>query len=960
MTMKSPKPKDPLFIVGLGASAGGLESFENYFAKMPTDTGFAFVVITHLDPTHKSILTELIGRFTKMPAHEAKDNTKVLANNVYVLPPNKDMSIFHGTLQLFKPHEPRGLRHPIDFFFRSLAEDQGDRAVCVVLSGTGSEGALGLKAVKERGGLTMAEDPATAKYDGMPANAVATGLVDYVMPAEALAEQLLKFTKRFPRDTAKPDEKPPKTQRDAVEKIYTLVRNKTGHDFSGYKPATVIRRIHRRMAVLQIDALDDYITYLRSHPDENDAIFKELLIRVTNFFRDPEAYEALKVRALPEIFQNRDHEHPVRVWVPGCATGEEAYSLAMVIREYMDEVKGGYRVQIFATDIDSEAIDTARRGVYQEHIAADVSNERLNRFFTKVSDAFKVKDDIRESVIFATQNLAKDPPFSHLDLVSCRNVLIYFKPELQQKIFSEFFYALKPRGYMLLGSSETVGKAADLFTTTDKKWKIFKTKSLDLSPRHSEQLIAQARPAVGAPLKTPEPADIAIRDITENLLLERYSPAAILVNENGDILFFHGRTGKYLEPPSGRARLNIDDMAREGLLFDLKSGIQKAIASKQDVTVEGIRVRKDGGFLTTNAIIQYIKAPERLSGLLLVAFTDSAESQSQPPASKSGPSAGAGRVKDLEAEIMKTRERLQHTIEELEAANEELKSSNEEQQSSNEELQSTNEELETSKEELQATNEELMLVNSEMQHKVDELFEANSDLDNLMVSTDIATVFLDKLLHVRRFTPPASRVVSLIQSDIGRPFSDITTKLDYPDLNKDMKEVLTTFVPKEKQVRDVNGVWYLVRILSYRSIQGQVEGLVITFTDIDALKKLQITLTDTLNYANGIIETAIEPLVVLDSHLQIVSANPAFMREFGLMERDTHNKLIYEVGDGALGIPAFRQLLETVLPDKKNFENFELTPNLKKAKHKKFLVNGTRIPQRGKQSELVLLSMKAI
>ncbi len=842
--IKETVSKDSFYIVGIGASAGGLEAFEQFFTHMPENTGMAFILIPHLDPTHKSIMSDLLTRYTKMKIFQAEDGMKVKPNCVYIIPPNKDMSILHGVLQLLEPKEIRGFRHPIDFFFRSLAEDQGERAICIVFSGTGTEGTLGLRAVKGEGGLVIVQDPKTAKYDGMPASAVATGLVDYVLPPEKMAEQLLNYIKRAYVRPLKPAGRPEGRPADLLQKIFILIRTQTKHDFSLYKQSTIIRRIERRMAIHQIGSLGDYVAYLRNSPHEIEELFKELLIRVTNFFRDPDAFEVLKNKVLPQMFRNRSPDPPVRIWTPGCSTGEEVYSLAMIFYEYMQELKDKYKIQIFATDIDSGAIDSARAGAYAESITVDVSTERLSRFFIKRGNTYKIKDEIRETVVFAVQNLIKDPPFSKLDMISCRNLLIYLGSELQKRILPLFRYSLNPEGILFLGSSETIGEHTDMFSVIDKKWKIFKARRLEeplLVPMELRKALPHEAGVAMSEEREKRPGEISIEDLTEKLLLDRYSPPCAIVNEKGDILYLHGRTGKYLEPAPGKAAMNIIDMAREGLRLELRAALRKVVTFKEDVMIERLQVKTNGGDQAVRLVLHHVKKPDYLQGLIMVVFQDVMYPGTEKETRLKARSKDRvdQRTTELEFELKSTKEHLQTTIEELETSNEELKSTNEELQSANEELQSTNEELETSKEELQSVNEELVTVNSELQNKIEELSQINNDMSNLLASTEIATIFLNNELKIKRFTPTITSVINLIKGDIGRPISDIVSKLEYPDLVKEVEEVLRTLATKEKEVQGNRSSWYLVRIMPYRTLTNLIDGVVITFIDITEQKKIQ-------------------------------------------------------------------------------------------------------------------------
>ncbi|MEW6117029.1 MAG: CheR family methyltransferase [Nitrospirota bacterium] len=771
-----------------------------------------------------------------------------------------------------------------------------------------------------------------------------------------MPEQLLRYAKSALVKPPLPPKEIKVKPLDVLQKIFVTIRSQTGHDFSQYKYNTVMRRIERRMAVLQISEIADYLAFLRNHPDEVEILFKELLIRVTNFFRDPEAYEALKTKGLPIIFQNRPHGHPVRLWVPGCSTGEEAYSLAIIFNEYMQDLKGSYKLQIFATDIDSGALEVARAGVYSSNISVDVSPERLANFFVKKDNTYKVKEEIRESIVFAVQNVIKDPPFSKLDMISCRNLLIYLSAELQRKVLPLFRYALNPDGILFLGSSESIGDTSDLFSVVDKKWKIYKARKteipalmpFDLRPAGRYEAARRERPAVEK-----EPREVSIGDITCNVLLEYYTPPSVIVDRNGDILYIHGRTGKYLEPAAGKATLNIFEMAREGLRLELRTALRQAFKQSRDIAVEGLNVKTNGDFQMINLDVKYIKEPESLRGLMMVVFRDVVTPKTEKAEGASLPEEKMNkRIADLEFELKSTKEHLQTTIEELETSNEELQATNEELQSSNEELQSTNEELETSKEELQSTNEELMTVNSELQHKMDELAQVNNDMNNLLASTQIATIFLDTDLRIKRFTPSTTEVINLIQSDIGCPMADIVTKLDYPELCDDAEAVLKTLTTREKIVKHHKGLWYLARIMPYRTTNNIIEGVVITFIEITEQKKVQ-ELEDTIALMKGIIDTVREPLIALDSGLRVISANKSFYDTFRVTPGETEGRPIYEIGNRQWDIPELKRLLEDILPMDSRFENFEVEYDFPETGRRTMLLNGRRI----EKTRTILLSI---
>jgi two-component system, chemotaxis family, CheB/CheR fusion protein len=834
-------------IVGIGASAGGLEAFEQFFTHLPPDSGMAFVLVQHLDPTHKSMLTNLLRSYTRMIVREVEDGMAVVPNTVYVIPPNFEMAILHGKLHLLEPSAPRGPRQPIDFFFRSLSEDRQERGICIVLSGTGTEGTLGLRAIKGQGGMVMVQDPPSAKYDGMPRSAIATGLVDYILPPAKMPEQLIAYAQHpFSKEPGRaPLVEPDST--NSLHKILILIRSRTGHDFSQYKQSTIVRRIERRLAIHEIANMSDYVRYLQRYPEEADTLFKELLIGVTNFFRDSEAFECLKNKVIPLLFEDKnDQTSQLRVWVPGCSTGEEAYSLAILLLEYMEQIQRQIGVQIFATDIDGAAIETARSGIYPHGIVVDVGVDRLRRFFTKQDNAYHVKKEVRDMVVFAVQNATADPPFSKLDLISCRNLLIYMGSDLQKKLLPIFHYALLKHSFLFLGTSETVGEFSSLFTPIDRKWKIFQRKDTEVSgavsaeftaPNLATSLAGHAEDRGVRPLMR-----LTNQELSERALLSTYAAAGVLINEKSDILYFHGSTEKYLHPPVGEAHFNALSMAREGLKLELANAIRKASATKETVRYNRARVRSDDTDFLINLVVKPIWEPPSKRGLFMVVFEDvppvELEALQQRPDETIHERAET-RVREVEHELASTREYLQTTIEELETANEELKSTNEELQSANEELQSTNEELETSKEEQQSVNEELVTVNAELQEKIDALSKANDDMDNLLAASQIGTIFLDTDLNTQRFTPSIKKIINLIDADVGRPLRHIVHNLRHDSLVQDAEQVLATLNSKEIEVQTKTGNWYSMRMLPYRTTQNVIEGLVVTFVDISDRKRAE-------------------------------------------------------------------------------------------------------------------------
>lgn len=843
-----PKMDESRFpIIGIGASAGGLEALEQFLRKVPQGCGMAFVIVQHLDPTHKGIMPELLQRTTTMEVLQVRDRMRVKPNCVYVIPPNKDMSILNGVLHLFEPAEPRGLRLPIDFFLRSLAEDRQELAIGVILSGMGSDGTAGLRAIKDKAGLALVQDPASAKFDSMPRSAIAAGLADLIAPVEELPEKITGYLRHVPGN-AKADLNLSEKDQSSLEKVLILLRAKTGQDFSLYKKNTVYRRVERRMGIHQIDRIASYVRYLQENPQEVSLLFKELLIGVTSFFRDPVAWEHLLEEVIPALLKERTAGGTLRAWSAGCSTGEEAYSLAIVFKEALEKVdpSGTLTLQIFATDLDRDAIDKARQGCYPANIAADVSAGRLHRFFVKDESGYRVGKEIRELVTFATQNVIMDPPFTKLDILICRNLLIYLTPELQKKLLPIFHYSLKPGGVLFLGSAESIGTFTEFFAPIMPKSRIFRRResilpagALEFPPSFFAH---QPEASKESTMSNPAPN---LQSLADQLLLTHFSPPAVLVNDQGDIIYISGRTGSYLEPAAGKANWNIFAMAREGLRLDLGNAFQKALRQVDAVAVRGLTVGEGVYARTVDLTVQSIQQPQALKGMVMIVFNDRGAPQGKERADRHGAATSSdARVPELEQELKHLREALQSTREEMQSSQEELKSTNEELQSTNEELQSTNEELTTSREEMQSLNEELQTVNAEQQSKMEELSRMNNDMRNLLNSTEIVTVFLDNDLKVRRFTPGANKLFKLIPGDVGRPLTDIANDLLYPGMIEEAQEVLRSLVFCERQIAASDRRWFTVRIMPYRTMEDVIGGVVITFTDISQAKALEAQLRE--------------------------------------------------------------------------------------------------------------------
>jgi two-component system CheB/CheR fusion protein len=785
-----------------------------------------------------------------MTVLQIQDGMEVEPNSVYVIPPNKDLCILNGILQLMKPSQPRGANLPVDTFFRSLAQDRGSKAICIILSGTGTDGTLGLKAIKGEVGMGMVQDEESAKYDGMPRSAIATGLADYVLPPAKMPEQLVKYVRHMSHKGAPAMAAVHGKVPNALQKIFVILRARTDHDFSLYKKNTICRRIERRMNVHQIDDISDYVRYLEESEREASILFKELLIGVTNFFRDPEAFGALENKVLLETLRGRPDDHTLRVWVPGCSSGEEAYSIAILLHECMEKLKRHFNVQIFGTDIDEDAINIARAGLYPGSIVADVGAERLKRHFTKEDDGqYRIKKSVREMLVFAPQNIIKDPPFTKLDLLSCRNLLIYLGPELQKKLLPIFYYSLLPDGVLFLGSSETIGQATDLFGMLDKKSKIFRCKPTGAAHPMLVFPTALATDVEIEPQRSDavqKAEELSALQLVETILKQSDTPPCAIIDDTGSIIYVHGHTGRYLEPAQGRVSVNIVEMARPGLKAELAAVIRRVNLRNREVTEGGLKVQYNGGHLFLNLTVKPILEQTAMQGLMMVVFEEvTAPSKAEPAKPRRAAPGRKGKtVEELEEELQYTRESLQTTIEEAETANEELKSTNEELQSTNEELQSTNEEMETSKEELQSLNEESATVNAELQSRIDELSKANDDMKNLLDSTEIATIFLDDELCIRRFTPRATEIIPLAGTDLGRPIKHFATNLVDTDLAWNAEGVLDDLIVREIEVKSTADRVYILRIRPYRTVTNVIDGVVLTFEDVTERKQSEDEVRD--------------------------------------------------------------------------------------------------------------------
>jgi two-component system CheB/CheR fusion protein len=856
----------PTFVVGLGASAGGLEALEKFFDSMPATSGLAFVVVQHLSPDYKSLMVELLSKHTAMSVLRAETGTLVERDTIYLLPPKKNLVIVRGRLELTEKVHGAGVNLPIDIFFRSLAADQAEHAIGIVLSGTGSDGMRGVRAIKEAGGLVVAQDPGTARFDGMPRSAVSTGLVDYVLSPEDMPEQLARYARHLYASAGLRPQPPGVTEDDGLVEIISLLRRHSGVDFTHYKPSTVHRRIERRMGICDVHSLPDYATYVRQTPRELAVLYKELLIGVTKFVRDAEAFESLQRHVLPKLVEEAKLTDTLRVWVPACATGEEAYTIAMLLAECMEEAKRYVDVKIFATDIDRDATEFGGIGIYPDSIAADLSSERLTRFFTRKGDGYQVNRQLRQMVLFANQNLINDPPFTRLDLASCRNVLIYLDGTLQQKVLAGFHFALKPARFLFLGSSETIGDLADCFRPVDSKWKLYQSVE-GVRPPVTERMpraLGDSSRSFRDPTRT-SPGDAAVIEHCYQTLLEEYAPAALLVTEQHELVHSYGAAASMLRLRPGSASLNVLTLLPKQVASVVSLATHKAVRQGGEVAYSDVPMKSGEDLTTVTIRVRPVTDPRGRRTDLLVVF----EREAQKTSGSSAPMASVSleaeqRLADLQQELQYTKENLQATIEELETSNEELQATNEELLSSNEELQSTNEEL-------QSVNEELHTVNTEYQAKIQELVDLNSDVDNLLRSTSIGTIFLDEQLQIRRFTSSVTELLSLMPRDVGRPIDHISLGSLGDTFLPDLRRVLELGVTAERSIMGRDGRRFLMRTLPYLTEDGQQRGVVVTFVDVTALRRVEEKLQDVL-------DSLPEHVAVLDRAGTILLVNEGWRR----------------------------------------------------------------------------------
>jgi len=951
-------------VVGIGASAGGLEAFSELLRHLPEKTGMGFVLVQHLDPKHSSELREILARTTKVPVTEVTDGVAVQPDHIYVIPPNTSMAIKDGVLRLAAREFIRGRYLPIDHFLRSLAEDRGNQAISVILSGTASDGTEGTRAIKAAGGITFAQDEKSAKYGSMPHSAAAAGCVDFILPPERISGELARLGKHPYLAPASADRAElAAAPGNEMETLLAILGEATGVDFTYYKQTTLRRRVTRRMILRKFDKLKDYVRYVRSKPSEIEELYQEILIHVTGFFRDAEAFEALRKRVFPELFASNKKGATIRVWVPGCSTGEEVYSLAMSLLEYLwletqktaKPALAAVPFQIFATDISDSSLDRARAGLYSEALVADISPERLRRFFARLDGGYQIVKPVREMCIFARQNVAKDPPFSHLDLISCRNLLIYLGPVLQKRVIPTLHYALKPHGYLMLGGSESLGTFAEYFTPVDKKNKIYqKKKSATRLVTYFGSTDYGIRRIAEAKTLQEQPPVFTIEKEVDRLLAERFVPASIVVNEEMEIVQFRGKTGPYLEPATGHPTFSLSRMAREGMLIDLRAAMTKARKEDTNVRKDGVRIQSNGGTRDINLEVIPLRGHSPGERYYVVVFQDAARVREEPRKAGRSKAVTSRENEPLKREIAQLREQFEALIEDHETTTEEFKSANEEVLSANEELQSANEELETAKEELQSTNEELTTLNEELQNRNAELTSANNDLLNLLANVTIPVVIVSNDLRIRRFTPPAQKLLNLLPTDVGRRLNEIRPNVHIQDLGQIVRETIESASAREVEVREnENGAWHLLRVRPYKTWDDKIDGAVISFQDIDAIKR---SLDLTRVYADTVIENAREPILMLDRNLSVKSANNNFYRRFGVSRVETDGHAIYDLGNGQWNIPRLRELLEHVLPNNERVEDFEVCHDFPNLGQRIMKLNARRIePQPGQQMILLYI-----
>ncbi|HEV2549812.1 MAG TPA: chemotaxis protein CheB [Stellaceae bacterium] len=946
-------------VVGIGASAGGLDAFQKFLDALPADNGMAFILVQHLDPTHQSMMVELLAGHTAMTVRHAADGMVLERGCVYVIPPGVYLSIRDGALRLSKPRERHGARMPLDFLLRSMSAELGERAICVILSGTGADGSLGLKAVKEKGGLVIAQDPSEAGYDGMPRNAIATGAVDLVLPVAKIPAILAKYSWQMYLNGAREGAATGEEAENGLTDIIALLRAKTPHDFALYKSGTLQRRIERRMAIAAVTDSGRYLKLLRHDSRELQVLGKDLLINVTSFFRDPEVFEFLAKEIVPGLVRMHSSDRPLRIWVAGCSTGEETYSIAMLFLEEIAAAGRNLKLQVFASDVDEDAVAFARNGIYPETIEVDVPPPLLARFFIKEDHSYRVVPALREVAVFTVQDVLADPPFSRLDLVCCRNLLIYLRPEAQEKVLLLFHFALREGGILFLGGSETVGRLNDRFEPISKTQRIYRHVGR-VRPGEVDfpvAAVAGVRPLEPSGVQKRAPQSPRLVEVAQRVLLGTYAPASVLINRRNECLYYLGATDRYLRVVSGEPSRDLMAMARDGLRNKLRAAIHRASEERARAIVTGAQVRYDGNAVTVSVAVQPVQSDGE--ELLLVSFLEEPKRPTKRGRSVN-PAEDVSRVAELERELDATRTELQDTTRDLEAANEEQKAINEEALSVNEEFQSTNEELVTSKEELQSLNEELTALNSQLQETLERQRSTSNDLQNILYSSDVATLFLDSNLNIRFFTPAAKSLFRVIATDIGRPLADLMPLAGDTALLAEARAVLTDLVPLRHEIEGGDGTWYNRRILPYRTHDNRIEGVVITFADISEIKLAERRIEAARAYSDSIINTVRQPLVVFDEDLRIVSGNDAFYRTFALAPEQTVSRRFAAASNHLSAIAGLRTFLNHVRTETAPIADFEVEAELPLLGSRVLLLNARKIDDGLAEHAKILLAIDDI
>lgn len=953
------------FCVGIGASAGGLEALEQFFKNMPHDTGLSFVVVQHLSPDYKSLMVELLSKHTQMTVYRAEDGMNILPNCIYLIPPKKNMTVFHGNLFLTEQDHHHVINLPIDIFLRSLAEDYADKSIGIILSGTGSDGTLGIRAIKGIGGMVMAQDDSSAKFDGMPKSAIATGLVDYILPADKMPEELLKYVKH-PLTSKGEDKQNISGPESTLGKIMSLIRGTTGVDFTYYKPNTIIRRLERRISINQISTYENYVSFLENSEKEINILYKELLIGVTRFFRDQESFDILQDHVIPAIFKEKSIDEPVRLWSVGCSTGEEAYSLAILIKEHMDKIGKNHDIKIFATDLDKESIEYGSMGFYTESIVADVSGERLKNFFIKKDKGYQIKESIRKMVIFATHNIIKDPPFSKIDLISCRNMLIYLKPVMQKKVLSLFHFSLNKKGYLFLGSSESLGDLSKSFTTINSKWKIYSYKESYSNDILGDMILPTISTGKGNTVLPDIPVRTANKnqnEITENFyntIIEEFIPPSVIIDENFEIVHIYKDVNKYIKLPAGKITFDILSLVRKELSTTISISVHKALKENKEVIYNDFKLKDENEIWHLNIKVKPLKEKVRSKRLIFIFFEEIekvkvSESKQNEEVIEYDTSQ---QIKDLELELKYTKENLQATIEELGTSNEELQATNEELISSNEELQSTNEEL-------QSVNEELYTVNSEYQNKIDVLTQLNNDINNLLKNTNIGTVFLDRNLLIRKFTPAVTSAINILEMDIGRPIHHISHNTSYENFLEDIETVLRTLVPREVEVQGKKNNWFLMRILPYRTLENAIDGVVITFFDITERKIFEEEIERKSKLLISVLDNSPIASTILDDKGRITYANHLAEKVLGITKDEIlsreHNADTWRITDES-GNPFPDEKLPFALIKKSGKPVFNIIHNIEwpNGTVKTLSINGSPIFDEKQQVDGIVCTLEDI